>query len=206
MIAKSSVPHPCEPSSYLIASGVLYTILNFWGVFSMLKINHHRLKLPLDYNAPSAEIEVYAKELYYSENKSADMLIYLQHFRADNIVKDCEAFRAYLIGRKKCYLLGQSYGGFTALTYLSFYPDALKGVFITGGLPPLPSYSVTEIYQRLLQNTVKVNETFYRQIIHTQLYNKIIQVFDILKQQPYLLPDGAINMTAPFEYWIFIWW
>ena len=33
MIAKSSVPHPCEPSSYLIASGVLYTILNFWGVF-----------------------------------------------------------------------------------------------------------------------------------------------------------------------------
>ena len=30
MIAKSSVPHPCEPSSYLIASGVLYMILNFW--------------------------------------------------------------------------------------------------------------------------------------------------------------------------------
>ena len=123
--------------------------------------------------------------------KHQNMGAYLQHFRADNIVKDCEAFRAYLIGRKKCYLLDQSYGGFTALTYLSFYPDALKGVFITGGLPPLPSYSVTEIYQRLLQNTVKVNEAFYRQIIHTQLYNKIIQVFDILKQQPYLLPDGG---------------
>ena len=38
MIAKSSAPHPCESSSYLIASGVLYTILNFWGVFSIVGI------------------------------------------------------------------------------------------------------------------------------------------------------------------------
>ena len=33
MVTKSSVRHPCDSSSYIIASGVLYTLLNFWGVF-----------------------------------------------------------------------------------------------------------------------------------------------------------------------------
>jgi hypothetical protein len=33
--------------------------------------------------------------------------------------------------------MGQSFGGFCAITYLSFYSEGLKEVFITGGLAPL---------------------------------------------------------------------
>lgn len=49
---------------------------------------------------------------------------YLKHFRADNIVRDCEAVRKYLTTDypeeyQKWSVLGQSFGGFCATTYLS---------------------------------------------------------------------------------------
>lgn len=48
---------------------------------------------------------------------------YLAHFRADSIVADCELIRRELLGEDgRWSLLGQSYGGFCALTYLSFAP------------------------------------------------------------------------------------
>jgi len=58
-------------------------------------------------------------------------------------VKDCEAIRQVLIGNRKnsedrkWTILGQSYGGFCAIHYLSYYGDSLKEVFLTGGLAPL---------------------------------------------------------------------
>ncbi|MDQ1628402.1 MAG: hypothetical protein QOI54_2146 [Actinomycetota bacterium] len=62
---------------------------------------------------------------------------YLRHFRADAIVRDAEVLRHEVAGGREWTLLGQSFGGFAALTYLSFAPDALSDVVITGGLPPL---------------------------------------------------------------------
>jgi hypothetical protein len=56
----------------------------------------------------------------------------LKEFRADNIVRDCEAVRQALLGGKekeeerKWTVIGQSFGGFCAVTYLSFYPEGLK--------------------------------------------------------------------------------
>jgi len=50
---------------------------------------------------------------------------YLAHFRADSIVRDCEAVRHSLCGGKKLTLLGQSFGGFCILTYLSLFPTAI---------------------------------------------------------------------------------
>ena len=45
---------------------------------------------------------------------------YLTHFRADSIVRDAELLRTGLVGQDARWsLLGQSYGGFVALTYLS---------------------------------------------------------------------------------------
>ena len=60
----------------------------------------------------------------------------LEHFRADAIVRDAEAFREAL-GVDRWSVLGQSYGGFCITTYLSFAPDGLREAFITGGLPPV---------------------------------------------------------------------
>lgn len=49
---------------------------------------------------------------------------YLKHFRADNIVRDCEAIRKCLTkdypeDQRKWSVIGQSFGGFCAVTYLS---------------------------------------------------------------------------------------
>lgn len=60
---------------------------------------------------------------------------YLSHLRADNIVRDCEAVRRAL-GADRVSILGQSFGGFCCLTYLSFYPGSLREALITGGLAP----------------------------------------------------------------------
>jgi hypothetical protein len=85
---------------------------------------------------------------------------YLKHFRQDNIgmcylyrivkpnvhcdkVRDCEAIRRVILGHRenpedrKWTLLGQSFGGFCAITYLSFFSEGIKEVFTTGGLAPL---------------------------------------------------------------------
>jgi pimeloyl-ACP methyl ester carboxylesterase len=62
---------------------------------------------------------------------------YLRHFRADSIVRDAELLRHRLAGGRPWTVLGQSYGGFVTLTYLSFAPEGLGSAIVTGGLPPL---------------------------------------------------------------------
>jgi pimeloyl-ACP methyl ester carboxylesterase len=44
---------------------------------------------------------------------------YLTHFRADSIVRDAEAIRASLVGDGRWTVLGQSFGGFCVVHYLS---------------------------------------------------------------------------------------
>lgn len=61
----------------------------------------------------------------------------LMNFRADSIVRDAEVVRRELLGDRPWSLLGQSYGGFVATTYLSLAPESLQRVLITGGVPPL---------------------------------------------------------------------
>jgi pimeloyl-ACP methyl ester carboxylesterase len=61
---------------------------------------------------------------------------YLTHFRADAIVRDAERIRRDL-GVARWSVLGQSFGGFCALTYLSIAPDCLDAAYITGGVPPV---------------------------------------------------------------------
>jgi pimeloyl-ACP methyl ester carboxylesterase len=62
---------------------------------------------------------------------------YLARFRADNIVRDAERIRGQLTGGAPWSVLGQSFGGFCTVTYLSLAPDGVKEAFITGGLPGL---------------------------------------------------------------------
>jgi pimeloyl-ACP methyl ester carboxylesterase len=71
-----------------------------------------------------------------SRGDAAAQADYLSHFRADAIVADAERIRAQL-GSDPWTVYGQSFGGFCALTYLSFEPHGLREVLITGGLAPL---------------------------------------------------------------------
>ncbi|MEU8925714.1 alpha/beta fold hydrolase [Kitasatospora sp. NPDC048545] len=56
---------------------------------------------------------------------------------ADSIVADAELIRRRLCGDEPWETLGQSYGGFVTLSYLSFAPEGLRACYITGGLPGL---------------------------------------------------------------------
>ena len=72
---------------------------------------------------------------------------FLAHLRADAIVADAEVLRRRVAGGGPWSVLGQSYGGFCALTYLSFAPTGLREVVITGGLPPLAA-GPEQVYER----------------------------------------------------------
>jgi pimeloyl-ACP methyl ester carboxylesterase len=69
---------------------------------------------------------------------------HLAHFRADAIVADCELLRGAL-GVDRWSVLGQSFGGFCALHYLSTAAGSLAEVFFTGGVPPV-GRPVDEVY------------------------------------------------------------
>ena len=67
----------------------------------------------------------------------ADQARRLACFRADAIVHDAEVLRREVTGDEPWSLLGQSYGGFVATTYLSAAPASLTRVMVTGGVPPV---------------------------------------------------------------------
>jgi pimeloyl-ACP methyl ester carboxylesterase len=110
---------------------------------------------------------------------------YLRAFRADSIVKDCEAVRKALtaelpVEKQKWSIMGQSFGGFCALTYLSFYPEALREAFLFGGLPPLVN-GPDEVYRRTFKKVIKRNEQFYEKypedVERVQQICKLLQRF-----------------------------
>jgi pimeloyl-ACP methyl ester carboxylesterase len=90
---------------------------------------------------------------------------YMKSFRADSIVKDCEAIRQALTSdypedKKKWTIMGQSFGGFCCTTYLSFYPEGVKEAFLFGGLPPLRD-NADEVYEKLYERVKQRNEAYY---------------------------------------------
>lgn len=84
---------------------------------------------------------------------------YLTHFRADSIVRDAELIRQAL-DVDRWSVLGQSFGGFTAMTYLSIAPDGLREAYITGGLSPI-GRPVDDIYGATFRRLLDRNERFF---------------------------------------------
>ena len=84
---------------------------------------------------------------------------YLAHFRADSIVADCEWIRREL-DVERWTVLGQSFGGFTSLTYLSFAPEGLAAALITGGLSPV-GRPVDDIYGATYGRVLEANRRYF---------------------------------------------
>lgn len=57
-------------------------------------------------------------------------------------------------------MLGQSFGGFCALTYLSFAPHGLPEVIIAGGLPTLTG-TAEEVYRAAYTRVADKNTQYY---------------------------------------------
>jgi pimeloyl-ACP methyl ester carboxylesterase len=116
---------------------------------------------------------------------------YLTHFRADSIVDDAEHIRREL-GLERWSILGQSFGGFTSMTYLSNAPEGLREAIITGGLspvgrPPDDVYSATSI--RLLER----NRAYFARYPDDQ--PRVRQILARLEAEDVRLPSGD-RLTA----------
>ncbi len=85
---------------------------------------------------------------------------YLRHFRTDNIVRDAETIRRAVIGERKWTILGQSYGGFCSLRYLSASPEGLEASLITGGVPSL-TRPADDVYRATYPIALEKNRRYY---------------------------------------------
>jgi len=121
---------------------------------------------------------------------------YLTNFRADAIVADAEALRGAVVGEQPWTSLGQSYGGFVTLTYLSQAPAGLLECFITGGLPS-PSASPREVYEHTLTTTVATNDTFFA--TWPQDRAVVRRILDLLASSDERLPNGVALTPRLFQ-------
>ncbi len=111
---------------------------------------------------------------------------YLSHFRADSIVRDAELIRQQL-GSALWSVLGQSFGGFCAVTYLSFAPHGLKEALITGGLPPL-GRPTREVYRETYQRVAARNRQFFAR--YPQHLAQVERLQQQLSDEDVRLPSG----------------
>lgn len=116
---------------------------------------------------------------------------YLAHFRADGIVRDAEAVRREL-GGARWSVLGQSFGGFCAMTYLSFAPDGLREAFITGGLSPI-GRPVDDIYAVTWQRTLQKNRAYFQRYPGDRA--RVREIVRRLEGEDVRLPSGD-RLTA----------
>jgi pimeloyl-ACP methyl ester carboxylesterase len=120
-----------------------------------------------------------------------DQAEYLAHFRADSIVRDAELIRREL-DVERWAVLGQSFGGFTAMTYLSIAPDGLREAYITGGLSPI-GRPVDDIYGTTWQRTLEKNEAYFSRYREDRARAR--EIFRRLDAEDVRLPSGD-RLTA----------
>jgi pimeloyl-ACP methyl ester carboxylesterase len=116
---------------------------------------------------------------------------YLTHFRADSIVSDAEAIRQEL-GVERWSILGQSFGGFTSMTYLSTAPEGLAEAFITGGLSPI-GRPVDDIYGATYKRLLRSNRRYFERYPDDR--GRIRDILDRLEDEEVRLPSGD-RLTA----------
>ncbi|WP_375389504.1 alpha/beta fold hydrolase [uncultured Amnibacterium sp.] len=112
---------------------------------------------------------------------------FLGRFRADSIVRDAEHLRATDFGGRRWATIGQSYGGWLTMTYLSIAPEALTACLVTGGLAGLHP-SAAEVYRRTYPRALAKNREFERRYPGDVAIAG--RVADLLDAEDVRLPDG----------------
>lgn len=124
-----------------------------------------------------------------------DQAQYLEHFRADSIVADAEAIRRTL-GAAPWTIYGQSYGGFCALSYLSFAPEGLREALITGGLAPLTG-PADRVYQATFRRVAARNAEYFGW--YPQDRELVSRIAGHLRDFEEYLPDGSRLTVERFQ-------
>ena len=117
---------------------------------------------------------------------------YLAHFRADAIVRDCEAIRAQVTGGARWTVLGQSFGGFCTVNYLSTAPEGLTAAVITGGLPSLDAHA-DDVYRAAYPRIERKVTAHYAR--YPQDVERARRIADHLLTHEVTLP-GGYRLTA----------
>jgi pimeloyl-ACP methyl ester carboxylesterase len=121
---------------------------------------------------------------------------YLTHFRADSIVLDAELIRRNLAGGAPWSVLGQSFGGFCTVTYLSFAPHGIREALITGGLPGL-SATADDVYRRTYATVARKNAAHYQR--YPGDAEQARRVARYLSGHEVRLPDGGLLSVPAFQ-------
>jgi pimeloyl-ACP methyl ester carboxylesterase len=114
---------------------------------------------------------------------------YLSLFRADSIVADAEILRRALIGARRWDSLGQSYGGFVTLAYLSQAPEGLDHCYVTGGIPGL-SATAEDVYAITFPRAATRTLEYYARYPEDQA--AVERLVDHLSGHDVVLPDGDV--------------
>jgi len=93
-------------------------------------------------------------------------------------------------------VLGQSFGGMCAVTYLSFAPHGLREALITGGLPGLTA-TADDVYRRTYRTVAARNAAHYER--YPDDVDRARLIADYLDTHQVRLPDGAPLSVAAFQ-------
>ncbi|MGW1215117.1 alpha/beta fold hydrolase [Streptomyces sp. NPDC002499] len=126
----------------------------------------------------------------------AEQADYLTHFRADSIVRDCEAIRAEVTGGAPWTVLGQSFGGFCAVHYLSSAPEGLTAAVITGGLPSLDAHA-DDVYRAAYPRIERKVAAHYAR--YPQDVERARRIADHLLAHDVTLPNGYRLTVEAFQ-------
>jgi len=121
---------------------------------------------------------------------------HLSHFRADAIIDDAEHVRKTVYGGRRWSTLGQSYGGFLTLTYLSRAPEAVAASYVTGGLAGLTA-SAEDVYRRTQPRVVAKN-ALYRERYPDDV-ERVARIADRIAAGDVRLPGGDLLTVERFQ-------
>ncbi|OJJ99919.1 hypothetical protein ASPACDRAFT_43554 [Aspergillus aculeatus ATCC 16872] len=124
--------------------------------------------------------------------KQADLL---KRFRADNIVRDCEAVRKHLYqdapaDQSKWSVMAASFGGFCAISYVSMFPNSLVEVFIGGGPCPMVN-EPGQVIPRLFAVAARRNEVYYKK--YPEDVGRVKRIIKYLKENKVALSKGTLT-------------
>jgi pimeloyl-ACP methyl ester carboxylesterase len=121
---------------------------------------------------------------------------YLGLFRADNIVRDAERIRREVTGGAPWSVLGQSFGGFCTVTYLSLAPEGVREAFITGGLPGL-DVTADDIYRVAYPRVAAKNTAHYER--YPGDVERARRIARHLRTHDVRLPGGGLLTVENFQ-------
>lgn len=159
-------------------------------------VRHFRVILP-DQRGTGRSSRVDTHTMAALEPAGADVqAAYLKRFLADSIIRDFEHLRRTEFGGRSWVTLGQSYGGFLTLTYLSLFPQGLAASFTTGGIPHVPADAV-EVYEHTFPRMADKTRRYYER--YPQDVERVATVADMLAEHTPRLPDGDPLTVERFQ-------